>query len=161
MLEKVSCIVMADPPVRPESGLPSGTVTFLMTDIEGSSLLYEHDEAGARRAVARHNVLLTEGIEGRGGAVIRPRNEGDSVFAVFARVGGAVTAAIEIQQALGREPWPAGISRRVRMALYTGEAELRDDDYFGAAVNRCARLRDAAHGGQVLLCGTTADMVRA
>ncbi len=152
---------MVDRPAGSAASLPSGTVTFLMTDIVGSSLLYEHDEVGARRAVERHNVLLTEGIEGRGGAVIRPRNEGDSIFAVFPRAGDAVTAAVEIQQALAREPWPAGLEVRVRMALYTGEAELRDGDYFGAAVNRCARMRDAAHGGQVLICAATAELSRA
>ena len=151
---------MVDPLARSSSSLPSGTVTFLMTDIEGSSLLYERDEEGARLTVARHNELLTAGIEGRGGAVIRPRAEGDSIFAVFARAGDAVTAAFEIQLALCGEIWPTGTPLRVRMALYTGEAELRDNDYFGAVVNRCARLRDAAHGGQVLLADSTATLVR-
>jgi predicted ATPase/class 3 adenylate cyclase len=151
---------MVDSPARSRPSLPSGTVTFLMTDIEGSSLLYEQDELAARQTVARHNQLLSAGIEARDGAVIRPRAEGDSIFAVFARVSDAVTAAIEIQQALQREPWPTGRPLRVRMALYTGEAELRENDYFGAAVNRCARMRDAAHGGQVLACAITAEMVR-
>src|SRR5262245_43081453 len=115
---------MVDSPSSSMSRLPSGTVTFLMTDIEGSSLLYERDEVAARLTVARHNVLLTAGIEGRGGDVIRPRAEGDSIFAVFARVNDAVLAAFEIQQALGRETWPTGDPLMVRMALYTGEAEL-------------------------------------
>ena len=131
-----------------------------MTDIEGSSLLYEQDELAARLTVARHNELMTGGIERRDGAVIRPRAEGDSIFAVFARVTDAVTAALEIQQALHQERWPTGTPLRVRMALYTGEAELRNDDYFGAVVNRCARMRDAAHGGQVLLASITAEMAR-
>ncbi|HZO31940.1 MAG TPA: tetratricopeptide repeat protein [Chloroflexota bacterium] len=135
-------------------------MTFLMTDIEGSSLLYEQDELAARLTVARHNELMTGGIERRDGAVIRPRAEGDSIFAVFARVTDAVTAALEIQQALHQERWPTGTPLRVRMALYTGEAELRNDDYFGAVVNRCARMRDAAHGGQVLLASITAEMAR-
>jgi class 3 adenylate cyclase len=152
---------MVDRPAGSTASLPSGTVTFLMTDIVGSSLLYERDETGARRAVARHHTLLSEGIHRRGGAVIRPRNEGDSVFAVFARAGDAVTAAVEIQRVLAQEAWPADLAIQVRMALYTGEAELRDDDYFGGAVNRCARMRDAAHGGQVLLCAVTTELVRA
>jgi predicted ATPase len=91
---------------------------------------------------------------------VRPRGEGDSRFAVFAKVTDAVAAAAAMQQALYSEPWPTLSPLRVRMALYTGKADLREGDYYGTTVNRCARLRAAAHGGQILVSRTTADLVR-
>jgi len=140
--------------------LPSGTVTFLLTDIEGSTALWERLPEGMRLTVARHDELLTECIKRRRGAIIHNRGEGDSFFAVFGRANDAVAAACEIQQALRVEDWPTKTPLRVRMAMHTGEAELRAGDYFGAAVNRCARLRAIAHGAQVLLSRATYDMVR-
>ena len=140
--------------------LPSGTVTFLLTDIEGSTALWERLPDAMSLAVARHAQLLTETIEQYRGVVIRTQGEGDSFFAVFPQAIDAVTAAHEIQRALHAEPWPTGSPLRVRMALHTGEAELRDRDYYGQAVNRCGRLRAAAYGGQVLLSGSTYDLVR-
>src|SRR5205814_903661 len=85
------------------------------------------------------------------GWVVRPRGEGDGRFVVFSRATDAVAAAAAMQQALYLEPWPIPSPLRVRMALYTGEPDLREGDYYGGAVNRCARLRAAAHGGQILL----------
>jgi predicted ATPase/class 3 adenylate cyclase len=140
--------------------LPSGTVTFLLTDIEGSTALWERLPEAMRLTVARHDVLLTEQIEQHGGVVIRSQGEGDSFFAVFPRASDAVAAARHIQQALRVEAWPTRTPLRVRIALHTGEAELRDGDYYGTAVNRCARLRAVAHGGQVLLSRPTYDLVR-
>jgi class 3 adenylate cyclase len=140
--------------------LPTGTVTFLLTDIEGSTRLWEQQPAAMRESLARHDALLTAGIQQFGGAVVKSRGEGDSVFAVFARATDAVAAACALQRALVAEPWPAALPLRVRVALHTGEAELVDGDYRGAAVNRCARLRAMAHGGQVLLSRTTYDLVR-
>ena len=131
--------------------LPSGTVTFLLTDIAGSTALWEQDPEAMRRTIARHDALLRTIIERRGGSVIRTKGEGDSAFAVFARASDAISAATEVQRALVVEDWPTGTPLRVRMALHTGEADLRDGDYFGSAVNRCARLRALAYGGQVLL----------
>jgi class 3 adenylate cyclase len=141
--------------------LPTGAVTFLLTDIEGSTALWEREPEAMRAAVARHEAVLTAAVERRGGIVIRSRGEGDSVFAVFIRAGDGVRAACAGQQALLREPWPAGLPLRVRMALHSGEAELRDGSYYGEAVNRCARIRAAGHGGQVLLSEATAGLVRA
>ena len=141
------------------ANLPTGTVTFLFTDIEGSTRFWELYPDAMREALVRHDALLTEGIERQGGAVVKNRGEGDSFFAVFNLASDAVAAACNVQQQLFAEPWPAGISLRVRMGIHTGEAELRGADYFGSAVNRCARLRSIAHGGQVLLSGVTAEVV--
>jgi class 3 adenylate cyclase len=136
----------------PGTPLPAGTVTFLFTDIEGSTRLWEQHPEAMRAALARHDALLTAGIQQHGGGVVKSRGEGDSFFAVFARASDALAAACALQQALLAEPWPVeGQPLRVRMALHTGEADLRGDDYYGPAVNRCARLRAIAHGGQVLL----------
>jgi class 3 adenylate cyclase len=140
--------------------LPSGTVTFLLTDIEGSTRLWDERPAAMRAAVARHDEMVAAAVAARGGVVVKSRGEGDSAFAAFSLVSDAVTAAADLQRALHVEAWPADAALRVRMALHTGEAELRDGDYYGAAVNRCARLRAAAHGGQVLLSQATHDLAR-
>jgi predicted ATPase/class 3 adenylate cyclase len=140
--------------------LPEGTVTFLFTDIEGSTRLWEQHPEAMRRALARHHELVSQGIEAHGGSVITRQGEGDSFFAVFARAGDAVAAACALQRELQAERWPEETLLRVRMALHTGEAELRGGDYFGGAVNRCARLRGVGHGGQTLLSQTTAALVR-
>src|ERR671932_681683 len=140
--------------------LPTGTVTFLFTDIEGSTTLWEQQPAAMRAALVRHDALVEAIIAVHDGAVVRPRGEGDSRFAVFARATDAVTAAAGLQQALHAEPWPTPTPLRVRMALHTGEADLRAGDYYGSAVNRCARLRAVAHGGQTLLSQATFDLVR-
>ncbi len=140
--------------------LPTGTVTFLFTDVEGSTTLWERHPDQMRAALARHDALIESLVAQHGGKLVRPRGEGDSRFAVFARATDAVAAAAALQQALHAEPWPAETPLRVRVALHTGEADLRDGDYYGPAVNRCARLRAAAHGGQVLLSQATAGLVR-
>jgi predicted ATPase/class 3 adenylate cyclase len=145
---------------RTAPSLPVGTVTFLLTDIEASTRLWEQHPETMGPASARHDELI-EGLAARhDGVVVRPRGEGDSRFAVFARASDAVAAACAIQRALGAEPWPLPEPLRVRIALHTGEADLRDGDYYGSAVNRCARLRAAAHGGQTLLSGVTASLTR-
>jgi predicted ATPase/class 3 adenylate cyclase len=140
--------------------LPTGTVTFLLTDVEGSTRLWEEQPTAMRQALARHDALIEAAVEQHGGAVVRPRGEGDSRFAVFARASDAVAAAAAIQQALHTEVWPTPAPLRVRVAMHTGEADLRDGDYYGSAINRCARLRAIAHGGQTLLSQATYDLVR-
>jgi len=110
--------------------------------------------------MARHDALLTAVFERHAGVVVRPRGEGDSLFCVFVRASDAVAAALAGQRALAAEDWGEVGPLRVRMALHTGEADLREGDYYGAAVNRCARLRAAGHGGQVLLSAATARLVR-
>src|SRR5690348_8016235 len=133
------------------AALPTGTITFLFTDVEGSSPLWETQPQAMRTAMARHDALLTAIFAAHDGIVVRPRGEGDSLFAVFIRAGDAVAAALAGQQALAAEEWDAVGPLRVRMGLHTGEADLREGDYYGSAVNRCARIRTAGHGGQVLL----------
>src|SRR6266542_4784401 len=113
-----------------------------------------------RTALARHDHLIEQAVAQHAGQVVRPRGEGDSRFCVFARATDAVAAAAAIQHALRTEAWPTPARLKVRIALHTGEADLRDGDYYGAAVNRCARLRAVAHGGQMLLSQTTCDLVR-
>ncbi|HLV78671.1 MAG TPA: tetratricopeptide repeat protein, partial [Chthonomonadaceae bacterium] len=142
------------------SDLPGGTITLLMTDIEGSTRLWESAPEAMRLAVARHDALAEAVIAAHAGRLIKSRGEGDSLFAVFARATDAVAAARALQQAFVAEPWPGELALRVRMALHTGEADLRENDYYGATVNRCARLRAVAYGGQVLLSMTTAEITR-
>ncbi|HZO90044.1 MAG TPA: tetratricopeptide repeat protein [Chthonomonadaceae bacterium] len=139
--------------------LPSGTVTFLFTDIEGSTKLWEECPEAMRQALARHDALAASIIEQHEGLLVKSRGEGDSLFCVFARATDAVAAACALQQAFVSEPWPAEAPLRVRMALHTGEADLREGDYYGSAVNRCARLRAIGHGGQVLLSQAARDLL--
>jgi predicted ATPase/class 3 adenylate cyclase len=139
------------------AGLPSGTVTFLFTDVEGSTRLWEQDPEAMRTALARHDQLLRAAIEAQGGHVVK--STGDGVHAVFAVAGDAVQAAMEVQLALHAESWAMAEPLRVRMGLHSGTAELRDGDYFGSVLNRAARLMAVAHGGQVVVSGTTADLV--
>ena len=142
------------------SVLPTGTVTFMLTDIVGSTRTWESDEAAAGAAVARHDELLDEVITRHGGVRPLEQGEGDSTVAVFGHVADAVTAALEAQAAFGNEPWPGGLHISIRLAIHTGEAQLRDEhNYMGRAVIRTARLRDVAAAGQVLLSETTAALV--
>ena len=142
------------------SELPVGTITYLFTDVVGSTPLWQQHPHEMNNVMARHDSLLTSTVEANGGTVVRPRGEGDSIFAVFLRATDAVGAAYAAQQLLLGETWPEDIAINVRMALHTGESELREHDYYGNAVNRCARLRSIAHGGQVLISEATAQLVR-
>ena len=139
--------------------LPSGTVTFLFTDIHGSTRLWELNSQAMSSALARHDSILNSIISQRRGTVVKSRGEGDSFFAVFPRAADALAAATQIQLALHSESWPIEAPIRVRMALHTGEVQPRDGDYYGRAVNRCARLRAIAHGGQVVVSRATAELV--
>ncbi|WP_433993785.1 BTAD domain-containing putative transcriptional regulator [Mycolicibacterium porcinum] len=141
--------------------VPSVTraVTFLLTDIEGSTAAWEVDARAMAVALARHDELVEQVITSRGGRLIKTRGEGDATFSVFERPSAAAAAAIELQDAIFHEPWALAEPIRIRIALHTGEAELRDGDYFGRAVNRAARLRSQASGGQILCSGATAELV--
>jgi class 3 adenylate cyclase len=140
--------------------LPTGTVTFLFTDIEGSTRAWLRNAEAMGAAVARHDALIEGAVAEHGGQVVRPRGEGDSRFAVFVRPSDALPAACDAQLALQQERWPLTEPLRVRMAIHTGEADLRVGDYYGTAVNHCARLRAVAHGGQVVVSSVTADLAR-
>jgi class 3 adenylate cyclase len=140
--------------------LPAGTVTFLLTDIEGSTRLWGSDPDAMAQAVPAHYALLSEAIGRHGGVRPVEQGEGDSVVAAFARASDALAAALEAQLALSGQAWPGGLELRVRMALHTAEAQLRDEgNYFGIALSRCARLRTIANGGQVLLSRAVHDLV--
>jgi predicted ATPase/class 3 adenylate cyclase len=135
---------------------PSGTVTFLFTDIEGSTRLWESAPNAMRVALERHDAVLRAAIEAREGYVFSTGGDGYAV--AFARAGDALAAAIDAQHALAAEPWPEGTTIRVRMGVHTGEAAERNGDYFGPPVNRTARLMAIAHGGQVLCTQATAAL---
>jgi predicted ATPase/class 3 adenylate cyclase len=140
------------------SARPSGTITFLFTDIEDSTRLWDHHPNEMREALARHDRILQESIDAHAGYVFS--RGGDGVAAAFGRAGDAIAAAVDAQRALqAAAPWPPELELRVRMGMHTGEAEERDGDYLGPPVNRAARLMSAAHGGQIVLTSTTADMV--
>ena len=138
---------------------PSGTVTLLFTDIEGSTRLWESHPTAMRAALETHDNLLTDVIESHHGYVFY--RGGDAFGATFAAPGDALAAAIAIQQDLRRGTWPEGTGAlRVRMGLHTGQLEERDGDYLGPPVNRVARLMAAGHGGQILLSLATEELVR-
>jgi class 3 adenylate cyclase len=145
--------------VETANSLPDGIVTFLMTDVVESTVLWIHSRAQMYAAMRRHDQLLSAAIESNGGIVIKERGEGDSFFAVFLRATDAVVAALDAQKALLTEPWRDRIQISVRMAVLTGEADAQDRDYRSPAVNRCAKLRRRAVGNQVLVSETTYSIV--
>jgi len=138
--------------------LPSGTVTFLFTDIEGSTARWEQQPEAMRLALARHDALVRDAIARHGGSVVKTM--GDAFHTAFSRAQDAVEAALDAQRRLMAEPWGTIEPIRVRMALHTGEAEERDGDYYGPSLNRAARLLSTGHGGQVLLSEVAAGLVR-
>jgi predicted ATPase/class 3 adenylate cyclase len=138
--------------------LPTGTLTFLFTDIEGSTRLVQ--ELGSDkydRLQDEHAAILREAIETGHGVEIR--TEGDSFFAVFPSPAGALSAAVAAQQELAAHPWPEDATIQVRMGLHTGEGRLGGDDYVGIDVNRAARIAAAGHGGQILISDATRGLV--
>jgi hypothetical protein len=138
--------------------LPSGTVTFLFTDIEGSTRLWATQHDAMRASLVRHDALLRRCIEARGGHVFK--TVGDAFCAAFATATSAVEAALAAQRALRAEPWPERAAIRARMALHTGAAEIRDGDYFGMPLSHVARLLACGHGGQTLVSEITHDLCR-
>src|SRR5512133_77881 len=138
--------------------LPAGTVTFLFTDIEGSTALWERDRVTMQGAVERHLTLLRSAIAAHGGVLFKV--VGDAVQAAFPTAPQATAAALAAQRTLLTEAWGDVGPLRVRMALHTAAAEPRDGDYLAPGLNRLARLLAAAHGGQVLLSLATQDLAR-
>ena len=134
-----------------------GTVTFLFTDIEGSTRLLQ--ELGERwpATLARHQEILRDALAAEGGMEVG--TEGDSFFIVFPSAPGAVAAAVSAQRALDAEPWPDGAEVRVRIGLHTGEASIGTDGYVGLHVHRASRIASVAHGGQVVLSDATRSLV--
>ena len=137
---------------------PTGTVTFLFTDIEGSTQLWERHAAWMAAAHARHEAILRAAIAAHGGWAYK--QIGDAFQAAFQTAPAALAAAVAAQQALAAEPWGEPGPLRVRMALHSGVAEERADDYVGPLLNRAARLMSAGHGGQILLTTATCELTR-
>ena len=139
--------------------LPSGTVTFLFTDIEGSTALWERDRRAMQVAVERHLALLRESTEAHGGVLFKV--VGDGTQSAFATGPAALAAAFAAQRVLMSEPWPVPPGAiGVRMALHAGEAQPRDGDYLAAPLNRLARLLGSAHDGQILLTEAVEQLVQ-
>lgn len=138
------------------SVLPTGTVTFLFTDIEGSTRRWQEDPSMST-ALARHDGILRKAVEVNRGHLLK--HTGDGAVAVFQAAGEALAAAVDAQRALAEEDWD-GEPLEARMAVHTGEAEERDGDYFGPALNVASRLMAAGHGGQILVSLTTEELIR-
>ena len=138
--------------------LPSGTVTFLFTDVEGSTRLWEQHPEAMRPALARHDEILHDAVAAHDGHLVK--RTGDGIHAVFATAHDAVDAAVAAQLALAALSLGETSPLRARMGVHTCEAEYRDGDYFGSEVNRAARLMSVAHGGQVVVSLATSALVR-
>jgi class 3 adenylate cyclase len=139
------------------SDLPTGTVTFLFTDIEGSARLLQHLGERWKAVIEAHQQLLRTAFQPRGGYEVR--TEGDAFFVVFSDAADGVAAAVDAQRALSAHSWPEGAEVRVRMGLHTGEPELGGGDYVGLDVHCAARVSTCGHGGQILLSQRTRDLV--
>jgi WD40 repeat protein/class 3 adenylate cyclase len=139
----------------------TGTSTFMLTDVVGSTSLWDTLPAAMSQALVRHDALMTQAVEGAGGRLIKSMGEGDSTVSVFARAGDGLRAGLAAHAALAAEAWPEGVAIHIRSALHTGDADLRDGQYFGPTLNRAARLRSLAEGGEVLLSHVTAELVAA
>ena len=137
--------------------IPTNSVTFLITDIQGSTKLWEQYPEAMKTALARHDTILRDVIEAHNGDVFK--TVGDAFYAAFANPTDALTAALTAQRALYAEAWGEAVIK-VRMGLHTGAVEARDHDYFGPPLNRVTRLTNAGHGGQVLLSAVTDELVR-
>ncbi len=137
--------------------LPTGTVTFLFTDIEGSARLWEQDPEAMDAALSLHNALLRAAIETNGGHVFKMM--GDAFCAAFSSPVEAICVSLEIQQALQSQDWGVLGALRVRQALHTGTSQERHGDYFGPTLNRVARLLGVGHGGQILFSQAVWDLV--
>lgn len=145
------------PPLEMPTALPSGTVTFLLTDIAGSTKLWEQQPEMMQVALAHHDSILRDRIAAHGGMVVK--SMGDGIHAVFTRPSDAVAASVAAQRALLAQDWDAIGALGVRMALHTGSAEERDRDYFGPSLNRLARLLATGHDGQILVSAATQALV--
>jgi predicted ATPase/class 3 adenylate cyclase len=140
------------------TALPSGTVTFLFSDIEGSTRLWEEHPDAMRGCLARHDGIMRTAITAHGGVIVK--TTGDGVHAAFPTAVSSVAAAVDAQRAITTSSWDAIGGLRIRIGLHTGEAEVRDGDYYGSALNRAARLMSVAHGDQIVVSQVTEDLVR-
>lgn len=139
------------------SNIPTGTVTFLFTDIEGSTKLWQEFPDQMKLNLEKHDTIMRQAIERNEGYVFK--TVGDAFCAAFPTALQGIKAAMESQQALTQVEW-GECAIKVRMGLHTGDAEERDNDYFGNTVNRVARLMSAGHGGQTLISLATQELIR-
>jgi DNA-binding SARP family transcriptional activator len=139
--------------------LPTGVVSFLLTDIEDSSGHWETDPEGMAAALELHDELIADTVDAHAGRLLKTKGEGDATVSAFPRASDAVAAAVDIQEALGGASWPGELELWVRMAVHTGEAHERGGDYFGPALNRAARLRALTRGGATVVSQATAEIV--
>jgi class 3 adenylate cyclase len=139
------------------NGAPSGTVTLLFTDVQGSTRLWDTERDAMAPALRRHDEILRDAIEQAGGYIFK--TVGDSFCAAFSAARAGLDAALAAQRNLAAQSWPTSRPIVVRMGLHAGVCEERDGDYFGPAVNRAARLLAVAGGGQVLVSGVAAELL--
>ena len=139
--------------------LPEGTITFMLTDLQGSTRAWDSKPRAMRSAMARHDVIIGVAVRRHAGELVETGREGDSVSAVFRTAATGAACALNIQSEFAAEKWPEEIVFNVRIALHTGEAELRGGHYYGSALNRCARLLAICNPGQVLLTKATEAML--
>lgn len=140
--------------------MPVTEVTaLLLTDVVGSTALWQEHPAQMNAAMARHHELVAQAVAAHGGRLPVDQGEGDARFAAFGSAIAAVAAAVDVQRAFLAEPWPEPVRLSVRMGIHAGEVIERDGNLFGDPVNRCARIRGLAHGGQILMSGTTKDLI--
>ena len=137
---------------------PSGTVTFVFTDIEGSTRRWDNDADAMQAGLEKHDKLLSEIFSANNGFVFK--HTGDGMCTAFASARDAVVAAAEVQRVLAATDWGGVDDLRIRVGVHSGEAEIRNDDYFGSSLSRVARLMDAGHGGQILVSGATAALTQ-
>jgi predicted ATPase/class 3 adenylate cyclase len=149
-------------PGTPDGELPAGssTVVLVLTDVEGSTRLWADHPEAMNAVMARHHQIVHGAVAAHGGWRPVDQGEGDAVFAAFDSATAAVAAVVEFQRNLAAEWWPAGIDIRVRVGVHAGEVTVRDGNLFGSTVNRCARLRGLAAGGQVVLSAPVFELVR-
>ena len=134
----------------------SPVTTFLFTDIEGSSRLWDREPERMRAALARHDTIARSIVEQGGGAIVKMT--GDGIYAVFSDPADAVAAGLRLQQTLVDPDATGGVALRVRTGIHAGVCERRDGDFFGTVVNRAARIMSVAHGGQVLVSLAVASL---
>ena len=146
-------------PISTDESLPEGVVTFLLTDIEGSTSLWDEDPEAMSLAIAEYEEIIAHTVEAHRGRTVKSQGEGDSTLSVFPRASDAEVAAVALQRALLSEEWPSNLRLATRVALHTGEAHLRDGDYYGGTLNRAARIRALASGGQILCSRPTRDLI--
>jgi predicted ATPase/class 3 adenylate cyclase len=159
ILQQDATLAAPAPPLPAAApGLPSGTITFMLTDVEGSTRRWDRNPKAMKEAMAAHDEILGPLIATHQGLQVESGREGDSVMAAFQRPTDAIGCAVEMQRALAAHEWPAGADIHVRVSIHSGEAELRGGHYYGPAVYRCARLLVTGSGDQVLVSGATRDL---